>query len=97
MLLKREPLVEGQKIVKNEKKDEVKNEESQPPTISREEQVRRLRENNANDLADELSNDEDEYELCSKCKKNPSRNCRECWCRVILREIKNFRQINCKK
>ena len=88
MLHKREPLVEVQKIVKNEKKDEVKNEEPQPPTISREEEIRR--EINANDLADELTNDQnqngaEEDELCTKCKKNPSRNCRECGCQVIFK------------
>ena len=84
MLLKREPLVEVQKVVKNEKKDEVKNEEPQPPTISREEMIRRLREINANDLADDLSNDQNEDD-CTKCKKNPSRNCRECGCQVIFK------------
>ena len=87
MLHKREPLVEVQKNVKNEKKDEIKNEETELPTISREEEIRRLREINANDLADELTNNQNqnganEDDLCTKCKKNPSRNCRECGCQV---------------
>ena len=87
MLHKREPPVEVQKSIKNEKKDEdeVKNVEPEPPTISREEEIRRLREINANDLADELTNTQNvanEDEHCAKCKKNPSRKCRECGCQV---------------
>ena len=74
-LHKRQQLGELQKTVQNEKKDEIKNE---VPTLSREEEIRRLREINAHELADQLTNTEDDS--CEKCKKNQSRKCRECGC-----------------
>ena len=101
MLHKREPLVEIQKNVKNEKKDEIKNEE---PTISREEEIRRLREINAHDLADELTGNQEqiqngtgEDDPCEKCKKNPTRKCRECGCQECGLKDDPDRQLFCEE
>ena len=76
--------------VKKEEDEETKPEDEQPSTLSREEEARRLREIGANDLADELvgqpeGNPEDD--LCSKCKKKPTRLCKECGCQVSFEKL----------
>ena len=100
MLHKREPIVEVEKTVENEKNDPIINEE--PPTISREEEIRRLREIEAHDLADELTNNQNqngasEDDPCEKCKRNPTRKCRECGCQECGLKDDPDKQLFCEE
>ena len=84
---KKKPKEEKKEAEKEE--DEAKPEEGETPFLSREEEARKLREIGANELADQLvgqpeGNPEDD--LCAKCKKKPSRLCKECGCQVSLKK-----------
>ena len=83
---KKKPKEEKKEAEKEE--DEAKPEEGETPFLSREEEARKLREIGADELADQLvgqpeGNPEDD--LCAKCKKKPSRLCKECGCQVSLK------------